>query len=163
MKKIIALLSVIVFLSGCYSFTGGNIPPHLKSIYIQPVVDNSGYGNPTFRDILAQSLIDEFRSDNSFNINENPGGDARLEVSLINIADSPVAVSSGALETERRVTVRCKAIYYDNVKREEIWNKNFSSYLNYELSNALANRNEAIEQILEQISNDILLAVVSGW
>ena len=51
----------------------------------------------------------------------------------------------------------------DNVKREEIWNKNFSSYLNYELSNALANRNEAIEQILEQISNDILLAVVSGW
>jgi hypothetical protein len=108
-------------------------------------------------------LIDEFRSDNSFNINENPGGDARLEVSIINIADSPVAVSSGALETERRVTVRCKAIYYDNVKREEIWNKNFSSYLNYELSNALANRNEAIEQILEQISNDILLAVVSGW
>lgn len=156
-------LFVLLLLSGCYSFTGGNIPPHLKSIYIQPVQDKSGYGNPLFRDILAQALIDEFRSDNSFNINENPGGDAQLEVNITNISDAPIAISNGALETERRVTVRCKAIYYDNVKRKEIWNKDFSAYQNYELSNALANRNEAIELILEQIANDVLLAVVSGW
>lgn len=162
MKKYI-LITLITLLSGCYSFTGGNIPPHLKSIYIQPVIDKSGYGNPLFRDKLAQSLIDEFRSDNSFNINENPGGDARLEVNIVNISDNPIAVSNGALETERRVTVKCKAVYYDNVKRKEIWNKDFSAYQNYELTNAMANRNEAIEKILEQIANDVLLAVVSGW
>ena len=156
-------LFVLLLLSGCYSFTGGNIPSHLKSIYIQPVLDQSGYGNPLFRDKLAQSLIDEFRSDNSFNIVETAGGDAKLEVNITNISDAPIAVSSGAIETERRVTVRCKAIYYDNVKRNEIWNKDFSAYQNYELSNALANRNEAIELILEQIANDVLLAVVSGW
>ena len=135
----------------------------MKSIYIQPVLDKSGYGNPLFRDKLAQSLIDEFRSDNSFNINENPGGDARLEVNIVNISDNPIAVSNGALETERRVTVKCKAVYYDNVKRKEIWSKDFSAYQNYELANAMANRNEAIEKILEQIANDVLLAVVSGW
>ncbi|TNE32803.1 hypothetical protein EP342_04550 [bacterium] len=162
MKKYI-LIILITLLSGCYSFTGGNIPPHLKSIYIQPVLDKSGYGNPLFRDKLAQSLIDEFRSDNSFNINENPGGDARLEVNIVNISDNPIAVSNGALETERRVTVKCKAVYYDNVKRKEIWSKDFSAYQNYELANAMANRNEAIEKILEQIANDVLLAVVSGW
>ncbi|MFA7327313.1 MAG: LPS assembly lipoprotein LptE [Candidatus Kapaibacterium sp.] len=162
MKKYL-LLSIILLLSGCYSFTGGNIPAHLKSIYIQPVLDQSGYGNPLFRDKLAQSLIDEFRSDNSFNINETAGGDAKLEVNIVNISDAPIAVSSGAIETERRVTVRCKAVYYDNVKRKEIWNKDFSAYQNYELNNALANRNEAIDVILEQIANDVLLAVVSGW
>ena len=162
MKKYL-IISLILFLSGCYSFTGGNIPSHLKSIYIQPVLDQSGYGNPLFRAKLAHSLIDEFRSDNSFNIVETAGGDSKLEVNITNISDAPIAVSSGAIETERRVTVRCKAIYYDNVKRNEIWNKDFSAYQNYELSNALANRNEAIELILEQIANDVLLAVVSGW
>lgn len=162
MKKYL-LLSVILLLSGCYSFTGGNIPAHLKSIYIQPVLDQSGYGNPLFRDKLAQSLIDEFRSDNSFNINETAGGDAKLEVNINNISDAPIAVSNGAIETERRVTVRCKVTYYDNVKRKEIWSKDFSAYQNYELNNAQANRNEAIYLILEQVANDVLLAVVSGW
>lgn len=155
--------TLILLLSGCYSFTGGNIPQHLKSLYLQPVIDKSGYGNPLFRDKLAQSLIDEFRSDNSFEIKESAGGDARLEVNITNISDAPIAVSNGALETERRVTVRCKAVYYDNVKRKEIWDKDFSAYQNYELANAMANRNEAINQILEQIANDVLLAVVSGW
>jgi len=41
--------------------------------------------------------------------------------------------------------------------------KNFSNYSIYSLDNAQANRAQAITDVLQQISEDIMLAVVSGW
>ena len=41
-----AILSVLLFgLDGCYSFRGTSIPPHLKTISVSSVVDNSGFGS----------------------------------------------------------------------------------------------------------------------
>lgn len=151
-----------LILYSCYSFTGASIPDHIKSLHIMSVVDKSGFGNPIFKDDMTVFLIDEFRDENLFDISQM-SGDARLEVEIISIKDSPTAVSPGELETERKITVQCKALYYDNVNRKEFWNKNFSAYDLFELSNPQENRNEAVKRVLEQITQDIILAVVSGW
>lgn len=160
---ILVLLSVlVVMLSSCYSFTGGAIPPHLKSLFIASIEDNSGYGYPRFRNELNEKLLEVFRNDNSFTL-ANYGGDAKLEVSISSISDQTVSVQSGELEKERRLTISLKATYYDNVKDKEIWNKTFSKYQNYDISNPQVNRDNAGSIIIEQLSNDILIAVVSGW
>ena len=165
-RNIISLfLLPVILLTGCYSFTGGSVPPHLKTIYIATVKDNSGYGNPVYKQTLTQLLIDRFRNDNSFKV-VDVGGDARLEVSIAGINDQPQTIStgtSGTLENERKITVNCSVKYYDAVKKKEIWNKRVSNYNIYDLANAQQARNEAVEEVLEQLSDDIVLAVVSGW
>jgi len=151
-----------VFLAGCYSFTGGNVPDYLKDLYIATVNDNSGYGNPSYRSTLTENLINKFKNDSPFRLVER-GGDARLEVAISSISDQTTTVSPGELETERKINVNCEAIYYDRVKNKEIWKKSFSNAQMYELAGAQTARDAAVNLALNQISDDILLAVVSGW
>lgn len=164
-KIFIYLLScifLVMFFKGCYSFTGGTIPEYLKTLYIASVSDNSGYGNPVYRETLFQKLVAKFQKDNSLKLVDR-GGDARLTVSIKSIRDEMLTVKPGEVESERKITLLCDAEYYDAVKKKVIWTKSFSNYEVYSLNNAMVERDRAINVALEQASDDILLAVVSGW
>lgn len=152
----------LVTLFGCYSFTGGAVPEYLKTINIATINDNSGYGNPKYREVLATYLIDKFRNDNTLQLTES-GGDARLNVTITSIKDETITVNPGEVETERKISVACEAEYYDSVNKKIIWKKNFSNFEVYKLSDVLEGRDKGIQTALEQTSDDILLAVVSGW
>lgn len=162
LPKIIIALLLSVLLAGCYSFTGGNIPNHLKTIYIPSVKDNSGYGNPKYRETLSQKLIEEFRNDGSLTVVEK-SGDARLSVAISSIREETVAVNPGQVETERKIIVTCDVEYYDAVKKKQIWKKSFPNFSNYQIANAATARDLAISTAIGQLAADILFAVVSGW
>lgn len=147
---------------GCYSFTGGSLPEYMKTMYLATVNDNSGYGNPRYREQLTQVLIEKFRSDNSLKLTER-GGDSKLYVSIVSIRDETSKVKPGEVESERKITVSCEAEFYDAVKKKSLWKKTFSNYYIYDLKNAQANRDEAVTIALTRNADDILIAVVSGW
>ena len=147
---------------GCYSFTGGTIPEHLKTLQIQSVTDNSNFGNPEYKIDLETELTNLFIKDNSFKLAEDVG-DAKLSVSILSITEVTNAVSPGELESEKRITLTCSVEYYDNVNNKQIWKKNFSSYGLFDVNQAFTARNETIKIVIKQVSEDILLAVVSGW
>lgn len=149
-------------LDGCYSFTGGSIPEHLKTINISSVSDNSGYGNPVYRETFNQKLVSKFQRDNTLALVDR-AGDARLSVSIKSIRDEMQTVKPGEIEKERKISVSCEAEYYDAVKKTVIWKRTFSNYEIYDLSDAMIERDRAINIALDKTSDDILLAVVSGW
>ncbi|MBI3257884.1 MAG: hypothetical protein HYZ54_00130 [Ignavibacteriae bacterium] len=160
--SVICILLTAQVLSGCYSFTGGTIPPHLKTITVLQVTDNSGIGNPRYREILTQQLIEKFRNDNSFEFAER-NGDAQLTTTIISITDATVAVGAGELERERKAVVTVEAEYFDFVKKKNIWKKSFSTNQIYAVSEGQSGRDAAVESALKLMSNDLLTAVVSGW
>ncbi len=160
LKSYVAIM--LALLSGCYSFTGGSIPSHLKTLQILPVIDESGFGNPDNRTDLEAALLYNFRRDNSFELTEALG-DAKLSVIIASIQEVTQTVNPGELETERRLTINCAVEYYDEINKKQIWKKTFSNYAIFPLSNALVARNEAAADILTRTAEDILLAVVSGW
>jgi hypothetical protein len=160
--SVICILITAQFLSGCYSFTGGTIPSHLKTITILSVTDNSGLGNPRYREILTQQLIEKFRNDNSFTFAER-NGDAQLTTVISSITDATVAVGAGEIERERKAVVTVEADYFDSVKKKSIWKRSFSTYQIYAVAEGQTGRDAGIEIALKQMSNDLLTAVVSGW
>lgn len=162
MIQIGAAFFIVLFLSSCYSFKGGSIPEHLKTINILSVEDNSGYGNPNFKITLTDLIIDEFQQDNSLSIVNN-SGDAELQITISRITEESSVVSEAELESSRKITVTCDVVYYDNVKRQEIWKKSFSAYDFFDIASISTEKDEAVNLALEQISEDILFAVVSGW
>lgn len=153
---------VPLYLTSCYSFRGGSVPEHLKTIYIAAIDDNSGFGDPRYRDQMMTNLIDEFLNDNTFELEES-SGDARLKVTITSIREQAVTVSQGELETDRKITVSSSVEYFDMVNKKQIWSKNFTAYNLYEIAQAQQGRDEAIDLSLQQMAEDILLAVVSGW
>lgn len=158
------LIYIIVYtkLISCYSFTGGSKPEYLNSLFIAPVIDNSGYGNPKYREILAQNLVDKFQSDNSFQIFER-NADARLTAVIKDIREEKAIVSQTELETERKIVVNVEVEYYDAINKKLIWKQQFSNFSLYQIASAQIGRDEAVKNILEKTSEDILFSVISGW
>jgi hypothetical protein len=82
---------VTVLLSGCagcpYSFTGASVPPHLKTIAIPIVEDQSGYGDPTLRDTFSQQLLSRFVNDNTLQPADRNSADSILEGVITGVRD----------------------------------------------------------------------------
>ncbi|MDX9790906.1 MAG: LPS assembly lipoprotein LptE [Candidatus Kapaibacterium sp.] len=164
MKLYIAIYFFVIanIAQGCYSFTGGTAPAHLNTMTIQNVNDNSGFGNPQYREILTENIFELFLNDNTYEI-VDVAGDARLTVVINAIRESSVSINPGELETERKVEVICEVEFYDNIKRNVIMKRSISSYDIYAVADSQTGRENAVRNALSQLADDVLLAVVSGW
>lgn len=165
LNLIIILFLIILSQIGCsYSFTGSSVPPHLKSIAIPYCIDRSGSGEPTMADDFTNALIDNFLNDNSFSIEKRSEADAILECTITSLSDAPTVIEGGEDVTTRRITIKAKVLYRDMVLKKTVFNKSFSNYGDYSTSgNVDSEREEAIQNAIERITEDILLAVVSDW
>ncbi len=160
-KKFISLLFYLLAI-GCYSFKGGSLPEHIKTVSFAPVVDNSNYGNPIYRDMFVNELMKKFKSDNSLKVIEGTG-DSKLSVTINAIRDETAFVKPGELEKERKITMDVTVEFFDAVKNKSIFNRKFSNYAIYSVASIPTSRDKAIEEVITKLTDDILLATVSGW
>ncbi len=158
----ILILSFAIGVGGCYSFTGGSVPPHLKTLRIRTVDDQSGFGNPEYGVFLTQTLIEEFENDGTFTlVQEKP--DAELAATIRAVRDELLVIQTGEQERERKLTVVVEAMYWDRVKQKQVWRKTFSQYRVYAVAGGTEARDQAAKEALAAIAEDIFLAVVSYW
>jgi len=165
---IILLSGITALVSSCsYSFTGASVPPHLKSVAIPLFDDRSSSAEPNLREDFTNELIQKFIDDNTLQKREKVNSDALIEGTILSLADSPTSVGNvqgTEAVTVRRITINVKVIYKDFVKRETIFEKNFSNYGDYNNEGDItAARQIAIQKAIDKITEDILLAVVSNW
>jgi len=158
----ITLIVLVVALSSCYSFRGGSVPAHLKTITIASVVDNSGYGDPTFRELATDALIQRFRGDNSLQVTED-NGDARLTGAITRIQDAVLNVQGADLESQRQISVTVEVEYFDAVKNRTVWKQAFQNFDAYDVADATVSRQLAVRRAINRIADDVLLKVVSDW
>ncbi len=155
---------LIIFFSGCtYSFKGGSVPPHLKTIAIPILEDQSGYGDPTLRDTFTQKLVESFTNDNTLQLMDRNTADSMLEGVITDVKDVPEVLQGNEQVTERRITVTIKVTFQDLKLRKPIWEKSFSNWGNYPSGGGLTQRNEGVQEAIRKLTEDILNATVSGW
>ncbi len=159
------IFTLIANFGGCcvYSFTGASVPQHLKTIAIPIAEDKSGAGEPGLRELLTTTLTQNFIDDNTLQVASKTNANSLLECTIISLTDAPAVVSAGETVQSRRITISVQAVFKDLVERKTIFNKTFSNYGDYSTSGSAVERNNAIQAAVKNISQDILLAVVSGW
>jgi len=155
--------AVINFGCSTYSFTGASVPAHLKTIAIPIAEDKSPAAIPGLRESLTDNLIQKFISDNSLQVTERSTANATLECVITLVTDAPAIVSAGEQITSRRLTINVKVIYKDLVQKKTIFENNFTNHGDYVSGEATNKREDAIAVAVDKLSEDILLAVVSGW
>jgi hypothetical protein len=160
-----ALLVVIcVLLAGCYySFSGASVPPHLKTIAIPIVDDQSGYGDPTLRDLFTTELVQRFRSDNTLELGDQSTADAVLRGVIVSVREAPAVVAPGDRVTQRRLTVNVRVTFQDLKLRKTVWEKEFSNWGDYPSGGGQTQRNEGLKEAVRKLTEDILNDTVSGW
>jgi hypothetical protein len=169
-KDIVIEFAAVVFVicfflanPGCtYSFKGGSVAPHLKTISIPVVDDQSGFGDPVLRDTFTQQLIERFMNDNTLQLTDRNSADSMLEGVVTDVKDAP-SVLQGEQATQRRITVTVRMTFQDLKLRKKVWEKNFSSWGDYPSGGGLTQRNEGVREAVRKLTEDILNETVAGW
>jgi hypothetical protein len=160
---LIGAIAVVNFGCGSYSFTGSSVPAHLKTIYIPVAQDKSPAAIPGLRELLTDNLIQKFINDNSLQVSGATSADASLNCVITSVTDAPAIVSAGEQISARKVTIIVRVLYKDIVMKKTVFEKDFTGYGEYVPAQTTNEREEAIAIAVNYISEDILLAVVSGW
>jgi len=151
-------------LIGCrYSFTGGSVPPHLKTIAIPLAQDQSGFGEPTLKDQFAAQLIERFTRDNTLTLADRGNADSLLESVIVSVREDAVVVNPGEQVAQRRMTVTTRVTFTDLKLKKKLWEKDFSQWGDYPSGGGLTQRNEGIREAVRKITEDILNETVAGW
>ncbi|NWG27981.1 MAG: hypothetical protein HXY48_05535 [Ignavibacteriaceae bacterium] len=161
---VLIIISMLInFACGTYSFTGASVPAHLKTIAIPVAEDKSPAAIPGLRESFTDNLIQKFISDNSLQVTERATANAILDCIIISVTDAPAIVSAGEEISSRRITIAVKVIYKDLVQKKTIFEKEFKNYGDYPPGQEANKRPGAIDTAIDKLTEDILLAVVSGW
>jgi hypothetical protein len=160
---LLGLITLINFGCGAYSFTGSSVPGHLKTIYIPVAQDKSPAAIPGLRELLTDNLIQKFINDNSLQVAGSTNANATLDCIITSVTDAPAIVSAGEQISARKVTINVKVVYTDLVMKKTVFDQTFTGYGEYVPAQTENKREDAIAIAVDYISEDILLAVVSGW
>ena len=164
LNSLFIIAALVNFTACCsYSFTGASVPEHLKTISIPVADDRSGAGEPGLRELFTNKLTQKFIDDNTLRVSDRVNANASLDCTIASFSDAPAVVSGGENVTTRRITISVQVIYKDLVKRKNVFEQSFSNYGDYNASGGLAEKNNAISIAVDKITEDILLAAVSGW
>ncbi len=150
---------------GYYSFTGATIPSRLNTVAIPLAQDNSVSPVSTLDEDLTQFLISRFVDQTRLSLEPNePNADAVLTATIQRYANEPTAVSGDERATLNRVTIRVDVTYVDQVEDQELLQRQFSSFEEYDpVEDGLDGEQAAARAALENIAEDIFSAATSNW
>lgn len=162
---VIAAAVVLISLAGCaYSFTGASVPPHLKTVAIPLVDDQSGFGEPGLREYFTTQLTNLFINDNSLEVADRTHSDSILEGTITTVSDAPAVIQPGEQVAKRRITMTARFTFQDMKLRKKVWEKTFSEWGDYESGGGGPSQRQAgLQEAVRKLTEDILLETVSGW
>lgn len=161
------LVLALTTLTGCayYSFTGATIPSHVNTIAIPLAEDNSINPLTSLNASLTDLLINRFVRQTRLQLETSEDdADALLTLTIDRYVNQPTAVSAQEQATLNRVTISVTARYFDQVEEQEVVERSFSSFEEYDPTvGGLEAEEQAAMAALINISEDIFIAATSDW
>lgn len=137
------------------------MPSHLKSIAIPIFVDRSGY--PGIQDKLTDAITEAFLNDNTLSlVNENKA-DVILKGTIQSVDQKIGSVKAGETVAEYQMYVSLKVVCEDVNKSKKMYDKVFRQYGIMASSAGQAEKDEAIDDAIELITEDVLNTTLGGW
>ena len=158
-------LCLVLFLQGCYSFTGASLPPHIKTVAVPPFKEQSGAGVAQLGAEFTEKLIDVIESQSSLSIESDINrADALLEAAIVSFDDEPSQIGS---ETERaitnRITIVVRASFTDRIQNKAFFTRTpFNGFDDYSVGD-FAGKEEAIDTAVDQIVDELFNRMISNW
>ena len=182
MKKIIILSQLLIVSCGLYSLAG-SIPPHIKSISI-PLVNNQTSEFAISED-LTDAIILQFNQSGILSIQNGVKAHSTLKGTVKKITDGPYSYNKNESISEYRYKIDVKIEWFDNTKEKNIIEKNYSGFGSYGLSGDIATdgldndndgkidseddnefgepRSFAAKVAVNKIAEDILNDIMTTW
>jgi len=176
-KRFLAVLFLILLLSGCGYTTGSLLPDNLKTIYIDNFkneisVSSEPSGKHGFRiyrpgveNEITAAIIDQFIFDGLLQAVSNDSADLILSGELIDYYKEPLRYDKFDNVEEYRIIVTINMKLFDTTHNKAMWEaKNFIGYDTYRLTGAFATgEGEAREGAIKDLAQKVSEKVVEAW
>ncbi|SNR78665.1 LptE family protein [Lutibacter flavus] len=169
MKKIFNLIIALLLLlttQSCwvYSFTGTNINPDVKSVQIDYFPNEAILVEPSLSQTFTQELRDLF--DTQTNLTSvSSGGDLQFEGEITGYKINPMTATAQQTAAQNRLTITINVRFFNNKFEEDNFEKTFSHYYDFDANSQLVGGilDDAFDEIIERIAQDIFNASVAKW
>ena len=168
MKKIGILFSLLTLITiqscGIYSFTGTNINPDVKTVQIDYFPNEAILVEPSLSQVFTTQLRDLF--DTQTNLTSvSSGGDLQFEGEITGYKINPMTATAQQTAAQNRLTITVNVRFFNNKNEEDNFEKNFSHYYDYDANAQLIGSalDDAFDEIIERIAQDIFNASVAKW
>ena len=164
--KFLLLITISTMLLGCwkYSFTGASIPEGTKSFQVNYFQNNAPLIEPglerDFKIALEELILNQTRLDLV-----KSGGDLTYEGEITEYRISPTTATANNTAAQNRLTISVNVRFYDKNDEEGDLEQRFSFFYDYAGSAQLvgSQKDTAITQIFERITQDIFNATLAKW
>ena len=149
---------------GIYSFTGASIEPNISSFQVNFFRNNAPIVEPGLDRIFTQTLQDLITNQTSLNLT-NTGGDLIYEGEIVEYYIAPMTATAQNTAAQNRLTIAVNVRFFDTKNEGNDIEQRFSFYFDYAGAAQLvgAQRDTAVEEIFERITQDIFSATLAKW
>ncbi|MFK5958799.1 MAG: LptE family protein [Lutibacter sp.] len=168
MKKfsylIIFLLIVTTQSCGIYSFTGTTINPNVKTVQIDYFPNNAILVEPSLSQEFTIRFQDLFTTQTNLT-SVKSGGDLQFEGEITGYKINPMTATADQTAAQNRLTITVNVRFYNNIVEEDNFERTFSHYYDFDANAQLTGSilDDAFNEILERITQDIFNASVAKW
>ncbi len=163
MAAAVVLAYFCVSSCGIYSFSGTSIKSDVKTVTINYFGYRAPRVNPTLSNDLTEELKDKFRKMTRLE-QVDMDGDMEISGEVTGYDVRATAVTADEVAAQNRLTVSVKIVYTNRRHPEEDFEKSFSAYADYDSMQSLdAVESTLCEQIVDQLTEDIMNATVANW
>jgi len=162
-RNVIFLLGVLVFFSGCYSFSGITIDPNVQTYRVNLYEDNTLDALPGLDQIFTEDLKEKIRTQSRLTYNDqNP--DVEFTGSIVDYRITSEAPQQGETTAINRLTIKVLVDFQNKIDPDKSWKRNFDFFFDWDTStDFLSVQDEAIETISNQINEYIFNEAFNNW
>ncbi len=170
LRKIIYLLLIAAFTlqTAClrYSFTGTSIPEDVNSIFIPFFPDQSNSGIGDLSDRLNDVLLQRFVNESKLTLaNSDQDADAILTGQIVSYSNRPFSIGGNEQANQNQVQIVVRATFSYTKNAESEWeSKSFTGTFTFDpTDDPIEGEDNAADEALEQIANNMFTEAVSSW
>jgi hypothetical protein len=156
----VLFLCLIACVNGCYTFRGQSVGA-VKSIAI-PTLENetAEFG---LAERVTDALVQGFQRDGTLRVVGADQADAILRGRIIRVEDAPYTARADQTVQEYRFSMNCMLELVDARKQETIWTQTYPAWGIYQYDGSLDKRDQAIQEAVDKLQQDLLNRIVGSW
>ncbi len=168
MKKfnILILTISLSLLSGCgyYKFTGITVPTGTTTYQVNYFQNDAPLIEPGLERTFTNTLADLIQNQTSLQL-VTSGADITYEGEITEYRISPTTATANNTAAQNRLTISVRVRYYEKHNPDNDLNQQFTFFYDYPGQAQLVGgqKDTAINEIFERITQDILNATLAKW
>lgn len=158
-----AMIGALAWACGVYSFTGASIPPQAETISVSHFPNDAPLVQPTLSQRFTEGLQDKFLRQTNLRMVEGVGH-LHFEGSITGYRTEPIAITGDDRAAMNRLTISVRVSFINEFEPANDFNRTFSRFYDYDSNLSLSQvENEAIDLIIQELTEDIFNQAVVNW